>query len=104
MQLMQYHQTHVVNVSMGLKYAAMEYFFDGDDEKKKLGTEAPGNRGEIPMGIASGAINGDEHLSGGSPSQGAELCGVVEQMFSLETMMEVFGEPEPGRPAGKSCI
>lgn len=34
MQLMQYHQTHVVNVSMGLKYAAMEYFFDGDDEKR----------------------------------------------------------------------
>lgn len=33
-QLMQYHQTHVVNVSMGLKYAAMEYFFDGDDEKR----------------------------------------------------------------------
>lgn len=92
-QLMQYHQTHVVNVSMGLKYAAMEYFFDGDDEKKKLGIEAPGIV-EKYHGIASGAINGDEHLSGGSPSQGAELCGVVEQMFSLETMMEVFGEPE----------
>lgn len=102
-QLMQYHQTHVVNVSMGLKYAAMEYFFDGDDEKKKLGIEALGIV-EKYHGIASGAINGDEHLSGGSPSQGAELCGVVEQMFSLETMMEVFGEPEPGRPTGKSCI
>ena len=78
---------------MGLKYAAMEYFFDGDDEKKKLGIEALGIV-EKYHGIASGAINGDEHLSGGSPSQGAELCGVVEQMFSLETMMEVFGEPE----------
>ena len=27
-QLMQYHQTHVVNVSMGLKYAAMEYRYN----------------------------------------------------------------------------
>ena len=55
-QLMQYHQTHVVNVSMGLKYAAMEYFFDEDDEKKKLGIEAPGIV-EKYHGIASGAIN-----------------------------------------------
>ncbi len=92
MQLMQYHQTHVVNVSMGLKYAAMEYFFDGNEGKKEQGIEALGTL-EKYHGVACGAINGDEHLSGGSPAQGAELCGVAEQMFSLEAMLEVFGEP-----------
>ena len=70
-QLMQYHQTHVVNVSMGLKYAAMEYFFDGDDEKKKLGIEAPGI---VVKGIHDVAVRFSKCCS---PVPGDEIVGFV---------------------------
>lgn len=91
LQLMKYHETHVVNVVMGLKYPALEGYFDEDPEKRSIAAKAVKIL-EKYHGVASGAINGDEHLSGSSPSQGSELCAVVEYMFSLETMMEITGE------------
>lgn len=90
--VMNYHTNHVVNVTMGFKYPAMlSYFYDDKDY------EAISIKGmetvEKYHGVATGAINGDEHLSGNNPSQGSELCSVVEYMFSLETMLEMFGNP-----------
>jgi DUF1680 family protein len=38
----------------------------------------------------------DEHLAGPDPSQGSELCSVVEYMFSLEQSLAVAGEPALG--------
>ncbi len=43
-------------------------------------------------GQATGVFTGDEHLAGLSPSQGTELCAVVEYMFSLETLFPILGE------------
>lgn len=89
---MKYHANHIVNVTMGFKYPAMlSYFFDDlDYEAVSLaGMESA----EKYHGVASGAVNGDEHLSGNDPSQGAELCSIVEYMFSLQTMLEAFGLP-----------
>jgi hypothetical protein len=86
-----YHGTHIVNIAMGLKHPAMEYFFGGGEENR-----AVTQRGLAELtrshGVASGCINGDEHLAGNNPNQGAELCSVVEAMFSLQSMIEVFGE------------
>jgi DUF1680 family protein len=41
-------------------------------------------------------FSGDEHYAGRSPSQGTELCAVVEEMFSLETLLAILGEPSFG--------
>lgn len=93
LKLMRYHETHVVNLVMGLKYPALEYYFSEDKSMfnvAKTGIEVL----EKYHGVASGTINGDEHLSGSSPSQGSELCAVVEYMFSLESMIEITGDTD----------
>ena len=42
-------------------------------------------------GQTGGRFSGDEHLSGKSPDRGTELCSIVEYMFSLENLYEIFG-------------
>ena len=44
-------------------------------------------------GLPNGMFSCDEHLSGLNPSQGSELCSVVEYMFSLEQVFAVTGNP-----------
>jgi hypothetical protein len=39
-------------------------------------------------------FTGDEHYAGKSPSQGTELCAVVEYMFSLEVLLAALGDPQ----------
>lgn len=34
----------------------------------------------------------DEALHGNKPTQGAELCSIVELMYSLESMLEITGD------------
>jgi hypothetical protein len=43
-------------------------------------------------GLPNGMFACDEHLSGLDPSQGSELCTVVEYMFSLEHAFAVSGD------------
>jgi len=43
-------------------------------------------------GQATGMFTCDEHLAGKSPSQGTELCAVVETMFSLEVLLSILGD------------
>ena len=43
-------------------------------------------------GQVAGRFSGDEHLAGKSPTQGTELCAVVEFMYSLENAMAVLGD------------
>jgi DUF1680 family protein len=40
-----------------------------------------------------GAHSGDEHYAGLDPSQGTELCAVVEGMFSFEQLSAILGDP-----------
>lgn len=90
-----YHATHVVNVTMGFKHPAMRFFFTGDRKYRSIAEQ--GIKTVIGHhGVASGCINGDEHLSGNSPMQGSELCSVVEYMFSLQSLIEEFGDPYYG--------
>lgn len=42
-------------------------------------------------GLPNGIFSCDEHLSGPDPSQGSELCTVVESMFSLEQALAITG-------------
>jgi hypothetical protein len=82
---------HGVNTGMGLKFAGVRYRRSGD----------PGDRDAI-LGIlgtldryhgqATGIFTCDEHLAGRSPSQGTELCTVVEAMYSLEVLAGITGD------------
>ncbi len=90
---MKFHTTHIVNVMMGLKHSAMKsYFGIGEKDYGARAVEAVETLKKY-HGVVSGAVNGDEHLNGNNPTQGAELCSIVEGMFSMETNLEVFGDP-----------
>ena len=43
-------------------------------------------------GLPNGMFSCDEHLAGPNPSQGSELCTVVETMFSLEVALGILGD------------
>ncbi len=47
-------------------------------------------------GLPIGIFSADEHLAGRSPSQGVELCAIVESMYSLEYAMAVTGDAALG--------
>jgi uncharacterized protein len=44
-------------------------------------------------GLPNGMFSCDEHYAGTDPTQGTELCTVVEAMFSLEQAIAVLGDP-----------
>ncbi|QHW31723.1 hypothetical protein GZH47_13330 [Paenibacillus rhizovicinus] len=83
--------THVVNVAMGIKAPGIRYELSGTEAE-----HAAVHRGIDSLmtyhGQAHGMFSGDEWLSGTSPSQGVELCAVVEYMYSMEHLTRVFGE------------
>jgi hypothetical protein len=47
-------------------------------------------------GLPIGIFAADEHLAGRSPSQGVELCAVVETMYSLEHALAITGTSSLG--------
>ncbi len=83
--------THVVNNAMGLKGAGIWYRQSADPIERE-GIKAGIETLDRYHGQATGAFSGDEHLAGRSPSQGTELCAVVEYMYSLETLLPVVGD------------
>ncbi|MDF2673833.1 MAG: hypothetical protein K0R09_2098 [Clostridiales bacterium] len=90
--IMQYHYTHIVNVAMGVKQPLMNYRATGD--KKYLDAVYKGLDDLYKYhGQVAGVFAGDEHLSGVNPTQGTELCSVVEYMFSLQLLLEATGDP-----------
>ncbi len=87
--------THGVNTGMALKYGPVRSLLTGD----------PQDRASIfrmlelldrHHGQATGIFTCDEHLAGRSPSQGTELCTVVEAMYSLELASAVIGDGRLG--------
>ena len=94
MDLMQFHQTHIVNVTMALKYPALVTYFQ-DQGGEEILEKAIRDLTRF-HGVVTGAVNGDEHLAGNDPARGAELCSIAEYMFSLEMSLEIFGDPKYG--------
>ncbi|HHW22261.1 MAG TPA: hypothetical protein GXX26_05180 [Clostridiaceae bacterium] len=90
-RLMQYHLTHIVNVTMGIKEPGLFYLQSGDETHRKAVLNGIRNLTRY-HGQVNGMFSGDEHLSGTSPSQGHELCSVVEYLFSLQTLMDIYDE------------
>ncbi|MBA2482509.1 MAG: glycoside hydrolase family 127 protein [Planctomycetes bacterium] len=86
-----FNATHGVNVAMGLKAPAVWWRQTGDADER-AGVAAMLQRLDASHGQANGLYSCDEHLAGPHPSQGSELCTVVEAMFSLEVAFAAFGD------------
>jgi hypothetical protein len=84
-------RTHGVNNAMALKTDALWSMISGHanpDASKAMLTTL-----DRYHGLPNGAFAADEHLAGLDPSQGTELCAVVEEMYSLEQLVQVSDEP-----------
>lgn len=82
---------HGVNVGMALKSPALNYQRTGDEKylkALKTGFTDLMTLHGLPMGIFSA----DEDLHGNHPTQGTELCAIVEAMFSLEQIIGITGD------------
>lgn len=92
-ELKHFNSIHCVNLAQGIKEPVVYYQQTGD--KKCLDAVKKGFE-DIKMfhGQAQGMYGGDEGLHGKNPTQGVELCSVVELMFSLEKMVEITGDIE----------
>ncbi len=84
--------THVVNSAMAVKAGGVWWHQSGD----------PGDKASVYRalemldkyhGQVTGVFTGDEHYAGLDPTQGTELCAVVEYMYSLEYLLAAFGDP-----------
>ncbi|MFB0517399.1 MAG: beta-L-arabinofuranosidase domain-containing protein [Candidatus Neomarinimicrobiota bacterium] len=84
---------HVVNIAMAVKYPGLRYILSKDRTHRQRVFEGIENL-DRHHGQAGGRFSGDEHLSGRRPTQGTELCAVVEFMYSLEKLVEIIGAPQ----------
>jgi uncharacterized protein len=87
--------THGVNNAMALKAAAVWWLITGDrGDRDALYRQFEAL--DRYHGQPSGIFSADEHFAGRDPSQGTELCAVVEAMFSLEQDIAILGDPAFG--------
>jgi uncharacterized protein len=82
---------HAVNIGMALKAPVVNYERTGD--KKYLASIRTGWNDLMTLhGLPMGIFSGDEDLHGNDPTQGVELCAIVESMYSLEKIIEITGD------------
>ncbi len=86
---------HGVNNAMAMKAAAVWWLLTGD-QKDRESLDQMLHALDRYHGQPSGIFSADEHYAGLDPSQGTELCAVVEAMFSLETDISILGDPSLG--------
>jgi uncharacterized protein len=83
---------HVVNVAQAIQYPVM-YYLMSKDEKHKNSVFNGMDKLDRLHGQVTGRWNGDEWLSGLSPTQGSELCSVTELVYCLVKNFEALGDP-----------
>ncbi len=88
-------KTHVVNNAMALKTSAVWWLFSGDGADRRAALQQIDVMDRFHL-LPNGVHSGDEHYAGRNPSQGTELCAVVEGMFSIENMIAILGEAALG--------
>lgn len=87
--------THGVNNAMALKASPVWALVSGKEEDRNALLHQLAELDRY-HGLPNGIFSADEHFAGRNPSQGTELCTVVETMFSLEVALAVMGTPELG--------
>ena len=85
-------ETHVVNNAMAVKASGVWFRQSREAADRDAVYNAMAMLDKY-HGQVTGIFAGDEHYAGKSPSQGSELCSVVEYMFSIETLMAILGDP-----------
>jgi hypothetical protein len=83
--------THGVNNGQAVKTGPVWSLVSGSDTDRKAATQMIGGLDKY-HGLPNGMFSCDEHLSGRDPSQGSELCTVVEYMYSLERALAITGD------------
>lgn len=84
-------RAHVVNVAMALKEPALYALLSGNPAHRTAARKGIETL-MLYHGQVNGLFSGDEMLAGTHPSQGTELCAVVEYMFTLEHLVWIFGD------------
>lgn len=85
-------QTHGVNNAMALKTSTLWSLISGDEKDRKAIYTMLGDLYQY-HGLPDGIFSCDEHYAGLDPSQGTELCTIVEAMFSYEILESILGDP-----------
>jgi len=83
--------SHGVNNAMAIKTGAVWSLISGSAEDREASRQMIATL-ERYHGLPNGSFAADEHLAGKDPSQGTELCTIVEQMFSLEELVQILGD------------
>jgi DUF1680 family protein len=84
---------HGVNLAQGVKAPVIEFQLSGDSSGIRAVKRALRDI-DLYHGQPQGMFGADEPTHGTNPTQGVELCSVVEMMFSLESMLQVTGDIE----------
>ena len=87
--------SHGVNNGQGLKTGPVWSMVTGSAADRR-GIQEMLAKLDQYHGLPNGMFSCDEHLAGRNPSQGSELCTVVETMFSLEQSLAIVGDPALG--------
>ena len=84
---------HCVNFAQGIKEPMIRYQQDPDPLYLEAVSKALNDMTRF-HGQPQGMYGGDEPMHGNDPTQGIELCSVVELMYSLEKMIAISGNTE----------
>ena len=87
--------THGVNNGQALKAAPVWSVITNNEDDRRGLAQMLGALDKY-HGLPNGMFSCDEHFAGRNPSQGCELCTVVETMFSLEQSLAILGEAAIG--------
>ena len=82
---------HCVNLAQGLKTPAIYSQYKNKAAYLEV-LKSGFNDIKTYLGYPHGGFGGDEALHGNNPTQGTELCTLVEYMFSLEKMLQISGD------------
>jgi hypothetical protein len=83
--------THGVNNAMAMKASAVWWQISGEEADHRAIDQLLSVMDEHHL-HPNGVHSADEHYAGLDPSQGTELCSVVESMFSMEMLLAALGD------------
>jgi DUF1680 family protein len=89
------YMSHVVNNAMAVKAHGLWWQLSGEEDDRRRVDDIY-EKLDRYHGMVTGMFSGDECLAGKSPTQGSELCAVVEYAYSLELLLSIFGDARFG--------